>query len=107
VNPSVWPDTLEYTVLESMALGKAVIVTDGGGNAEVVRRAECGLVVPPGDSRAMAEAIRMLSLDPAMAHGFGLAGRAYVQKELSEERFASRVRHLIETMLPADGPIPA
>jgi glycosyltransferase involved in cell wall biosynthesis len=102
VSPSIWPDTLEYTVLESMALAKPVIVSEGGGNAEIVGRAGSGLRVPPGDPRALSEAMTLLTSDRELATRYGEAGRAYVRRELGEDRFASRLSELLATTLSGE-----
>jgi Glycosyl transferases group 1 len=56
----------QQTYLNAMALGKVTIVTDSPGAREYVENGRTGLVVPPGDADALAEALRW-SLDPANA----------------------------------------
>jgi hypothetical protein len=56
----------QQTYLNAMALGKPVIVTDSPGVREYVEDGRTGLVVPPGDARALSEALRWV-LDPANA----------------------------------------
>jgi glycosyltransferase involved in cell wall biosynthesis len=95
VIPSEWPDTSEYSAIESMALGKAVIVTDAGGNAEHVRRAECGLVVKASDPQSLSEAIQTLARDPDLARRMGERGRTYVREQFSEESFTRGIASLL------------
>jgi glycosyltransferase involved in cell wall biosynthesis len=95
VIPSEWPDTSEYAAIESMALGKAVIVTDAGGNAEHVRRAECGLVVKSSDPKSLSEAIQTLSRDAELAKRMGERGRSYVRERFSEESFMRAIASLL------------
>ena len=54
---SSW-ENLPHTVVESLAVGTPVIATAVGGVPEVVRHEENGLLVPPNDAKALAEAIR-------------------------------------------------
>jgi glycosyltransferase involved in cell wall biosynthesis len=62
--------------LEAMAAGKAVIATDVGGVAEVVRSGETGLLVAPQDNpAALAAACMDLLADPARTAALGAAGR--------------------------------
>jgi starch synthase len=62
--------------LEAMAAGKAVIATDVGGVAEVVRAGETGLLVAPQDNpAALAAACMDLLADPARTAALGAAGR--------------------------------
>lgn len=75
VLPSVRREGLPKTVIEAMALGVAPIVTDTGGSAELVVHGESGLVVPPGDARALAEAIHTLASDRQRARVMGQAAR--------------------------------
>lgn len=63
-----------------MAAGKPLVVTGLQRQAEVVRRAECGLVVPPDDPQQMAEAIVKLYHAPQLRHTLGERGKAAVQQ---------------------------
>jgi glycosyltransferase involved in cell wall biosynthesis len=62
-------------VLESMAAGRPVVVTPEVGLAQVVREADCGLVVP-GDPESLEAALRRLLDDPGLAEAMGRRGRA-------------------------------
>lgn len=65
-------------ILEAMAAGQPVVATAVGGNPEAVVHGETGLLVPPGDSRALAEAMVWLLEHPGEAARFGEAGRRRV-----------------------------
>jgi glycosyltransferase involved in cell wall biosynthesis len=62
-------------VLEGMAAGLPMIVSDVGGNGEAVIDGQCGLVVPARDSERLAEAVRVLIEDPQLRHTMGDCGR--------------------------------
>lgn len=64
VVPSRWPEPFALTVLEGMAAGAAVIGSDIGGIPESVRGV--GILVPPGDSAGLAEALEGLTDDRAL-----------------------------------------
>jgi glycosyltransferase involved in cell wall biosynthesis len=66
---------MPVALLEAMACGVAVIVTDVGAMGDIVRQAACGLVVPPGDANALAEAIDALLADDHRRALMGAAGR--------------------------------
>ncbi|MBN2026827.1 MAG: glycosyltransferase [Actinobacteria bacterium] len=82
VHASLLPDPLPTVLIEAMALGLPVVAADAGGVREIVREGSTGLVVPPGDVRAMREAMVELLSDPEEAARMGRAGR-----ELAAERF--------------------
>lgn len=58
--------TGQVVILEAMAIGKAVIVTETVGTVDYVESGENGLLVPPGDAEALATAMRRLSEDPEL-----------------------------------------
>jgi phosphatidylinositol alpha 1,6-mannosyltransferase len=62
-------------VLEAMALGRAVVATRTKGPEELVSHGSTGLLVPPGDDRALAQAITSLAGDPHLRRGMGAAAR--------------------------------
>ncbi len=72
---------LPVTILEALALGRPVAATAVGGVPSVVIDGETGLLVPPGDPRALATAIERLLADTEWAARLGKAGRALVEGE--------------------------
>ncbi len=68
------------TILEAMAMGKAVICSRTPGQCDVIEHERTGLYVEPGDPTALRAAIRRLMDDPALAERLGAAGRAWVQR---------------------------
>lgn len=71
-------EAASLTLMEAMASGLPVVVTDVGGNPEIVRHEREGLLVPRGDSAGCAAAFRRLFREPALAAQLGGAGRARV-----------------------------
>ena len=63
VLPSVWPDPCPTTVLEAMSSGRPVITTLSGGMVDMIVDGESGLLVPPGDDRALTAAMSRVLLD--------------------------------------------
>jgi glycosyltransferase involved in cell wall biosynthesis len=86
-------------ILEGMAAGLAMIVTDVGGNAEAVVHAETGFVVPPRDPKAIGDAILSLARDPEQRKRFGAAASKRVEKEFSIEKCVKAHADLYEEML--------
>lgn len=66
---------LSMAILEAMTAGKPVVTTRVGGNSELVLHLETGVLVPPEDSRALAEGLERVLGDNALAQRMGLAGR--------------------------------
>ena len=86
-------------VLEAMAMGRPVVATTTGGLPEVVRHGETGLLVPPGNEIALAEAIVALLGDPERADSMGQAGRRRVSALFSEEAMMQQLKAAYELVL--------
>jgi glycosyltransferase involved in cell wall biosynthesis len=67
-------------LLEEMALGKAIVATDVGGNAEAVVHGKSGIIVPPGNPRELADAFLQLYKEPALRASLGLRARERVEE---------------------------
>ncbi len=78
-------------ILEAMAGGLAVVSsTTGGGHAEILRDGENSLTFETGDARALAEQLRLLLNDPALARRLGQAGRELVRREFLVEQMVTK-----------------
>ncbi len=86
-------------VIEGMASGLAMIVTDVGGNAEAVVDGTSGLVVPPKDPASLAQAIRRLATDAGLRARFGRAARERVQQHFSIEDCVRQHEKLYRAMI--------
>jgi len=93
-------------VLEGMAAGLPMIVTQVGGNAEAVIDGETGIVVPAHDSERLAAAINRLAADVTLRDAFGAAGRKRASDEFGGDRFVHLHRDVYAALdggrLPAD-----
>jgi glycosyltransferase involved in cell wall biosynthesis len=69
-------DGLSVALVEAMALGRAVAITSVGGNVEVLGHGGEGLVVPPSDPEALAEAMIALFRDASLRARLGQAAAA-------------------------------
>jgi polysaccharide biosynthesis protein PelF len=81
-----------FAVLEAMACGRPVVATDVGGVAEAV--AQAGLLVPPRDPVAVAQATISLLGDPGLRHSLGRQARDRVISHFTLSRFVSNYREL-------------
>jgi len=76
------------TLLESMLMRRPSVVTDVGGNPEIVDRDVTGLLTPRGDHAAMGAALTRLLADPTRREAMGARGRERVLA-----RFTQRQMH--------------
>jgi len=76
-------EATSLSMLEGMATGKPVIVTDVGGLKETVKNRKTGLIVEQADPRAIAGAIEELMEDKDLGQRLGAAARDYVQESHS------------------------
>src|SRR4051794_31461888 len=75
VLPSRWYENQPMIVLEAFARGVPVVASDIGGTPELVRHGADGLLFPPGDAAALADALRVLVDDRGRARAMGKAAR--------------------------------
>ena len=75
VLPSHW-EGLSLALVEAMGAGRAVVATDVGGNPEVVRHGQTGLLVPSNDADTLAGALRTLATDRQLRAALGDAAAA-------------------------------
>ena len=74
-------DGVPVSLMEAMALGVPVVSTRLSGIPELVRDMETGLLVPPHDSKALADALALLLKDRELAHRLASGGLQHVQRE--------------------------
>ncbi len=83
--PSIIPEACPRTIIEAMAVGKPVIATPLGGSKELVTP-ETGILVPPEDASAVAEAIATLATDRERLAAMGTAARDRAVQLFSSEK---------------------
>lgn len=94
---------LSGTMRESLAMAAPVVCTDVGGNRELVKHGETGLLVPPRDGEAMAVAILDLLGDPARARRLAEAGRKRVLERFTNAARASAMEQVYLDVLKEKG----
>jgi glycosyltransferase involved in cell wall biosynthesis len=86
-------------VIEAMAAAKAVVATQVGGVADVVEHERTGLLVPPQNPEALADAIVRLAVAPDERLRMGAAGREAVAARFSPERLVDDIDALYKDAL--------
>jgi glycosyltransferase involved in cell wall biosynthesis len=93
-------------VLEGMAAGLPMIVSDVGGNGEAVLAGRTGCVVPPRDPEALAEAIVRLAHDVSLRMRYGMSGLARIEEKFTLDvcvaKYVALYRGLMDGRLPRD-----
>ncbi|NOU35163.1 MAG: glycosyltransferase [Kiritimatiellaceae bacterium] len=81
VMASATPEPFGGTTIESMAFAKPVVGTNIGGTPEQIGDGETGILIPPNDPDAMADAISKLLADEPLRSKMGRAGRQRFERE--------------------------
>jgi glycosyltransferase involved in cell wall biosynthesis len=98
VHASIIAEPFGQVVIEGMAAGLPVIATRGGGPEEVIVHGETGLLVPPADVEALAEALRNLAGDPKLRRDLGERGRIAAD-DYRTDRAAAQMRAVYQQLL--------
>ena len=98
--PSIIPEACPRTIIEAMAVGKPVIATPLGGSKELVTP-ETGILVPPEDASAVAEAIATLATDRERLAAMGIAARDRAVQLFSSEKNTALTETVYTELLAA------
>jgi glycosyltransferase involved in cell wall biosynthesis len=102
VQPSLY-EGLPLSVLEAMAMQRAVVATDVGGNNELVKDGRTGILVPPNDPQAICDAVLRLLDAPSLRASLGAAAREWVSKGYTESCMIAKYEMLYRIL--AGGPL--
>lgn len=94
---SLW-EGQPITIMEAMAAGRPIVVTDVGGNAEILDRGKYGVIVPPEDPESMAASILALLNDPPRSILLGKAARDRAVTGLSSAMMTRRYEDVFESV---------
>ena len=94
----------QTTYVNAMARGKAIVVTDTPGVRDYVKDGETGLIVAPGDSAAIAQAVSRLLADPAERARIGHQAREYALGHLTLTHYAGHLLEVVDATLAAPAP---
>lgn len=88
-------------LIEALAAGRAVVATDVGGVVDVVRPGKTGLLVPPNDAAALADAMGRLLADSPLRAAFGRAGQRLVCERHPLDRMVAETEKYYLELLEA------
>lgn len=88
------------TLLEAMLSERPAVVTDVGGNPEIVDPGVTGLLTPRGDDAAMADALQTLLGDPARRREMGARGRRRVLARFTQQQMHRQWLGLLQESAP-------
>jgi hypothetical protein len=89
-------DVFPTVILEAMASARPVVSTRLAGIPELVVDGQTGMLVPPGDSTALAHALEQLLRDPELPLRFGDAGRARIEQHFRIEQTVAPLVEMLE-----------
>ena len=94
VSTALYNEAMSFAILEAMSCGLPLAVTDVGAGRDLAEG--CGLVVPPGDPEAMAEALCTLLADRALCASLGRAARERIGSDFDFRKSAEELRGIYE-----------
>jgi glycosyltransferase involved in cell wall biosynthesis len=91
-------EAMPMSLLEAMAAGCPVIASAVGGIPDVVQDGVNGLLVPPNSPRVLAQALRTLLSDPALAARLGREARSTIARRYTTERALERLEQVYRAL---------
>ena len=98
IGPSGRQEGIPNVMIEALAYQRPAITTNISGIPELIRDGETGLLVPPGDAQALAEALCRVRDDPAAALEMARRGRTHVEREFD---LAVNARRQLDLFFPS------
>ncbi|MGH7812719.1 MAG: glycosyltransferase [Candidatus Binataceae bacterium] len=99
--PSLY-EGLPLVAIEALAAGKPIVATAVDGTPEVVIDGQTGLLVPPADPGALAQAIERVLADPALGASLAAAGQAHVRENFGLRRQVEETIALYRELIGVD-----
>jgi glycosyltransferase involved in cell wall biosynthesis len=103
VLPSIYGENLPTVLMEAGGCGRPVVASDVGGISDIVADGETGVLVPPGDSPAIAAAILGLLADPDLRDRMGQAGRRRMERLVDARLWARSLHAVYQKAIDANG----
>jgi glycosyltransferase involved in cell wall biosynthesis len=98
-------EALSNSLMEAMACGAAAVASRVGGNPELVRDGETGLLFESGDAEGLAAQLIRLTDDSAMRHRLAAAATNFVRTRLTLDAAADRMEEIYREFLGLSSPL--
>jgi glycosyltransferase involved in cell wall biosynthesis len=99
VHSSSEPEPFGRVVVEAQLMGRPVVATGAGGVLDIIQDRETGLLVPPQDADAMAQAIGWLLQNREQAETMGQCSRQRAQERFTVQQHITQVQHIYNSIL--------
>lgn len=96
VHPATWTEAFGLTVAEGMAAGCPTVASRTGAIPELIEDGRSGVLFPPGDVDALAEALHRLAESPSLRRSLGTRARERAERLFDLERNAAQHVDLLE-----------
>jgi len=87
------------SILEAMAMGKAVICSRVAGQRDIIQDGKTGIFVTPQDPEALHEGIQYLLKHPEVAERMGREGRKHIEQHHTFDKWVGEVRRVVEEVI--------
>src|SRR5438132_1661712 len=101
VLPSIRSEAIPQVIPQALAVGTPVVASTVGGSPELIRDGESGRLVPPGDAKALADAILAPPREPERARAMARAGQALIRERYSIDATMTRTSAVYRELLDA------
>jgi glycosyltransferase involved in cell wall biosynthesis len=98
ISPTLW-EGLSVTLIEAMAMGKAIITTDIASNKELILDQNCGIIVQANNTVALGEAIISLLSDPLLMSRYGMAAKARYEMYFTEHEMKNKLWEIYNKLI--------
>jgi glycosyltransferase involved in cell wall biosynthesis len=103
VHPAIM-EGLGVSLLQAASAAVPIVASRAGGIPEAVRDGENGVLVPPGDARALSAAMAALLADPERRRALGSGGRALMAREFSVDAMVDGNLKVYQELVETGGP---
>jgi glycosyltransferase involved in cell wall biosynthesis len=101
-----WEEPFGRSVVEAMAMKRAVVATNVGGPCEIITHGKDGMLLPPHDPELWTDAVRRLTVEPETRRDMGSAARARVTEAFRIESHVDALLDVYERVLRREPVVP-